>query len=281
MTDVLEFPQLRLLFGFAIAIAVAMLAFRVRALSASGAVAAVFVGGSMVASGGWWAGVVLITFFATSSALSSYASTRSLIGEQVRAKRRDAVQVLANGGIPAVCAVASAFAAESGPWLVAMMSAIAGAAADTWATELGRFSRSWPRLITSWKAVAPGTSGAMSRYGTLASLAGSLLIALVAASGSQARWIDPGIPAWTLAWIVALAGMAGSILDSLLGATVQAGYYCPVCDLPGETPRHRCGAPATHVRGIRWMNNDTVNVTAILGSACLGFVLSWIWQSPG
>ncbi len=273
MPDFFDSPQSRSLLGFVIASLVATLAYRLRALSTSGAVAATMVGGVIVAAAGWWAGVVLVTFFATSSALSTFSSIRSPVGEQVRGKRRDAVQVLANGGIPALLAAMSALPAESGPWLVAMTSAIAGAASDTWATELGRLNRTWPRLITSWNVVPPGTSGAISGYGTLGSLAGSLLIAIVAASGAGLGW--------SLIWTVTLAGLAGSILDSVLGATVQAGYHCPGCDQSTVTPLHHCGGSANIVRGHRWMNNDTVNFLAILGSACVGLAFSFAWQPVG
>ncbi len=281
MGDLFDWLELRWLFGFVVAGAVATLAFQLRALTMSGAIAAIFVGGPIVATAGWWPGIVLVAFFATSSALSMYSSRHSGISDQVRGMRRDAIQVLANGGIPTLCAALSGLVTESGPWLVAMTSAVAGAASDTWATEIGRFNRSRPRLITTWKVAAAGTSGAISAIGTLGSIAGSLLIALVAAGGTLLGWTAGGTTAWEIVWIVTLAGFAGSILDSVLGATVQAHYRCPACDQPVETPIHRCGSPAVLIRGYRWMNNDTVNLVAILTSASLGLTLSLIWRSTG
>ncbi|MDQ3654472.1 MAG: DUF92 domain-containing protein [Chloroflexota bacterium] len=267
--------------AFVAAGVVVSFAYHLRALTKSGAVAAIIVGGLIVATAGWWLGVVLVTFFATSSALSMYSSRHSDAGEQVRGKRRDAVQVLANGAIPTLCAVASLVVNDSGPWLVASASAIAGAASDTWATEIGRFSQSPPRIITSGKVAPPGTSGAISTVGTLGSLAGSLLIALVAASGTFPGWTIPGISTWTLVGIVTVAGLGGSIIDSGLGATVQAEYRCPSCNQATERSTHGCGTPATLTRGPRWMNNDMVNLVAILGSACAGFALHLIWPPLG
>lgn len=281
MGDLADSSATHWIAAFVAAGVVAFFAYRLQALAKGGAMAAVIVGGLIVATAGWWPGVVLVTFFATSSALSMYSSRHSDASEQVRGKQRDAVQVLANGAIPTLCAVASLVLNDSGPWLVASASAIAGAASDTWATEIGRFSQSPPRIFTTWKIVPPGTSGAISTIGTLGSLAGSLLIALVAASGTFVGWTIPGISAWTLVGIVTVAGLAGSLVDSFLGATVQAEYRCPSCNQATERSTHGCGTPATLTRGLRWMNNDAVNLAAILGSACTGFSLHLIWSPTG
>lgn len=251
-------------------------AYGLRALTVSGAIAAAAVGGTIVGAAGWWPGFVLVAFFTTSSALSMYAAARTAVDEQARGKRRDATQVLANGGVPAICAVASAVADSGGPWLVALAAAVAGAASDTWGTEIGRFSRNWPRVITTWKAVAPGTSGAVSGLGTLGSFSGALLIALVAGAGQARGWAVPGSSPLGLIAIVTVAGIAGSIVDSLLGATIQARYRCPTCNQMTEHHIHWCGAPTVFDGGVRWMSNDTVNLLAIAVSAGLGLGLGSI-----
>lgn len=249
-------------------------AYRLRALTFSGVLAATAVGGLIVATAGWWAGLVLIAFFATSSALSHFSSGRTIAEEQARGRQRDAVQVLANGGIPALCAGASAVAENDGPWLAALAAAVAGAAADTWATEIGRHSPSRPRLVTSWRKAEPGTSGAVSAIGSVGSLAGALVIAIVAAGGTALGWFDTGLSTAGLIVAVALAGVAGSIVDSLLGATLQAGFVCPACNRPTERAIHICGAVSRQVRGARWMTNDSVNLLAIAAAAAVGFALS-------
>src|SRR5258708_34319401 len=58
--------------------------------------------------------------------------------------------------------------------------------------------------------------------------------------------------------------LKGRFFDSLLGATVQAMYYCPDCDMETERPMHRCGTKAKTLRGISWINNETVNLLATL-----------------
>ncbi|MBA3377413.1 MAG: DUF92 domain-containing protein [Chloroflexia bacterium] len=274
-------PETRWASGFVVACTVALVAYRLRAMTRSGAIAATIVGAVIVATGGWWPGLFLVVFFVTSSALSMYSSNRLASSEQVRGKRRDAVQVMANGGVPAMCAVTSVLVDDRGPWLIAMISAVAGAAADPWATEIGRFSGARPRLITSLRVAPPGTSGAISAIGTAGSLAGALLIALATASGTVFGWVVPGTSVWVLVGVVTAAGFACSIIDSVLGATIQAVYRCPACDEMSERHRHHCGNRTGLIRGRPWMSNDTVNLVAILGSAGIGLIVRRIWSWPG
>lgn len=273
LQDVLVEPGTRWLGGYVVAGAVALLAFRLRALTSSGLVAATLVGGTIVATAGWWPGVNLVGFFASASALSILLRRESGSSiDQARGARRDAVQVLANGGLPTLLAIASAIAGNPGPWLVAFAAAVAAAASDTWATEIGRLNATAPRLVTTWRPVPAGTSGAISRLGTVGALAGALLIGLLAAIGANRGWTSPADRPATVLAIATCAGFGGSMIDSLLGATLQAGYWCPTCHKPTERLIHTCGTPSTHRRGWRWLNNDAVNLVAIAGGAGAGLL---------
>ena len=136
---------------------------------------------------------------------------------------------MANGGV-------AALAALFGNW-PAFAGSLAAATADTWATEIGSRSTSPPRLVTNWKAVAPGTDGGMTLMGTLGAIAGAGFIA----GTSYLLGFR-----WVLA--IALAGALGMLLDSILGATVQGK--------------------------VRWMDNDAVNLAATLSGAVVAALLT-------
>jgi uncharacterized protein (TIGR00297 family) len=248
----------QLILGFALAVLIALVAHRAHSLSRTGAYAAVFLGTIIFGLGGWRWGILLLTFFITSSALS-HAFKRQKHGlhkKYSKGDQRDAGQVFANGGIPAIFA-ALHFVQPNEAWLwVAFASSLSAANADTWATEVGVLNPSQPRLITKLGTrVEKGTSGAISWTGTLASLAGAALIGLLAS------FLGPGPASISTGFIVTLAGFAAALFDSFLGAKVQAMYFCPKDNKETEQhPIHSCGTQTTRIRGWAWLNNDWVNI---------------------
>lgn len=255
-----------------LALLISLAAYGARALAPSGAVAATIVGTLIVSGGGWWAGLALVVFFVTSSTLSLWRKRRHRT-EQRRGSRRDAVQVLANGGPAALFAIIAGIS-SSPVWIVGLLASLAVANADTWATEIGGASGRTPRLITTLRSAPSGTSGAISPAGTLAAVAGALLIALVGGLGALTGTFPRDLAALPLIAIVAVAGFSGCLVDSLLGATVQALYRCPSCNVLTEHPVHSCGQTAVLIKGHRWIDNDVVNVTAVTFGALLGLVLT-------
>lgn len=208
----------------------------------------------------------MVVFFVSSSLLSRLFRERKATVEADYAKtgRRDFGQTLANGGVAAAAALAFGITQDS-RYLGVVLGALAAANADTWATELGVLSPTWPRLITRFQPVAPGTSGAVSLVGSLAALGGAVLVGVAAAVPDASWWVR-------LPWI-AVAGLAGSLLDSLIGATVQGVYWCPTCAKETERTVHRCGTHTTLHRGFAWIANDTVNFLATLAGGVIGFLL--------
>lgn len=256
---------LQLFFGLALGVLVGVLAWKAKALSRSGAWAAAVSGGLIFGLGGISWAVLLLAFFISSSALSRlFAPRKAALHEKFsKGSQRDWGQVLANGGLGALLAILHGLYPDlAWPW-VAFAGAMAAVNADTWATELGVLNPSPPRLITSGKPVERGTSGAVSLWGSLAALGGAGLIAVLAALFSG--------ESWGLALAVGtLGGLFGSFFDSLLGATVQAIYWCPACQKETERhPRHLCGAETSQTRGWTWLDNDWVNFLASLVGAAV------------
>jgi uncharacterized protein (TIGR00297 family) len=260
-----------LIIGFALALFIASLAYWRGALAPSGALGALIVGTLVFASGGLAWAILLITFFVTSSALSHYkARAKEPLAEKFqKGHRRDLGQVLANGGWGALLALVYALAPQ--PILfVAFAGALATVNADTWATELGVLSKTAPRLITSGRVVAVGTSGGVTPFGTLVAFGGALLIGTLAflAQLDLSSFVFRLSSLVLFCLFIPLAGLLGSLFDSLLGATVQAIYYCDFDEKETEARVHRCGRATRLVRGWRWLDNDGVNFLAsVVGSA--------------
>lgn len=258
---------MQILLGFLLGTIVAYVAYRLHSLNKSGAVAATVVGTVIFGIGGLPWAILLLTFFITSSGLSRLSKKRKLGLDEKFAKghERDAGQVLGNGGLAMFFAALHAFYPDSIiPW-VGFAASLAAVNADTWATELGVLSPIPPRMITNLsRRVEKGTSGGISLFGTFASLAGSGLIAFLAYSFRPVMTSPHGtvFGDWGVEYflIVTLAGIAGSLFDSLLGATVQAMYFCPADNKETEKhPLHTCGTQTVHIRGWEWLNNDWVN----------------------
>ncbi len=271
-----------LLIGLVLAAIIAALAYQRGSLDLSGALGAVLVGALVFAAGGLAWGILLVAFFVTSSALSHYrARAKEPLAEKFqKGSRRDIGQVLANGGWGAL--VALAYLLTPQPILFfAFAGAMGTVNADTWATELGVLSKQPPRLIMTGRTVAVGTSGGVTPLGTLVAFGGALLIGILAFAAGA---VGAGFPAFGfsvpgavfLIPIVGLSGLAGSLFDSVLGATVQAIYYCDFDQKETESARHRCGRETRLIRGWRWLDNDWVNLSASVVGSVVAAGLYWV-----
>jgi uncharacterized protein (TIGR00297 family) len=267
---------MQILYGFILAITVAYLAYRAHSLNKSGAFAATIVGTVIFGVGGWQWAILLLAFFITSSGLSrAFKTHKAGLNEKFsKGHARDAGQVFGNGGLATLCAALHAFYPESLlPW-IGFAASLAAVNADTWATELGVLNPTPPRMITDWgKRVEKGTSGGISLFGTLASLAGSAVIALPAVLFSPVEALNTNY-----FLLITIAGLAGSLFDSFLGATVQTMYYCPIDQKETEKhPLHTCGAETVQIRGWKWLDNDWVNFACgAFGVLIAFFIINFI-----
>ncbi|MBK7894917.1 MAG: DUF92 domain-containing protein [Candidatus Promineifilaceae bacterium] len=261
----------QLVLAFLLSGLIAALAYWRGSLALSGAVTALLVGTVIFGFGGWVWGVLLALFFISSSLLSHYKEReKQAVAEEKfdKGHRRDWGQVLANGGAGAVVALLHGLF-PSPLWLPLFLGTMATVTADTWATELGTLSKRPPRLITTGRVVPVGTSGGISAFGTAVSFTGGLLIGLTAGLLGQNNLV-------ALTVIGGIGGLAGSLSDSFLGATVQQIYYCDICGKETEKKIH-CGQPTRPLRGWRWMNNDIVNfLSSVLGGVTAVLVYTLI-----
>jgi uncharacterized protein (TIGR00297 family) len=241
-------PELleRALLGLGINLAVAVAAWRKGSIDVPGALSAVLIGTAITAGLGLGAYAQMLVFFVVGSVVTR-------LGYDIKAARGIAQEkggargwrnAWANGGVPALLALAAGMAAL--PWsewlALGYAAAVATATADTCSSEIGK---AWGRrtfLITTLRPVPPGTEGAVSLEGTLAGLVGAALVGVVGAA--------LGVHSWPLALLVAGAGLAGSLAESLIGTVAER-------------------------RG--WLDNDQLNaLNTAIGAALAVGVARWL-----
>lgn len=238
-------------------------------LSPSGHWAA-FLLGTIVVTAGWAWGALLIAYFVTSSALTRIgqsdkaARTESMLPVQAA---RNAKQVGANGGVFAALMILGEATGDP-RLLVAGLGALAAAAADTWATEIGTLWGGAPRSILTARVVPVGASGGVTLVGTAASVGAAALVALAA----HGIFTTDGRGDSSPALAVLIGGVGGSLGDSVLGATFQSKRWCAQCRTWTERKVHTCQYRTKHIGGLRWMNNDTVNLLATVVGAALALL---------
>lgn len=196
----------------------------------------------------------MIGFFLPASILSKFVQKRrsNIVELFEKDSKRDAIQVLVNGGIGGILVIVWKCINQETVYL-AYLGALSAVTADTFATEIGIFSSGQPILITTLKKVEAGTSGAISVIGTLGGCLGSVCIivsGLPWESGSGVMYVVT----------ILMAGMIGSVVDSMLGALVQKQYRCARCGRTTEQEIH-CHVPAQQVR------EKSLSITILLISA--------------
>jgi len=226
-------------------------------LNIGGSIAAFFLGVMIILAFGF-GGLGVYLFFIIGAAILSklnknneiYIEARTI---QEKSGKRDFAQVFANGGIGFILAALYLFFPH--PIIIIMFGAsVAEAVSDTFAGEVGMLTKSRVVSILTGRPLKPGLSGGVSFQGTLASLIGSFLIAILWYS----VYYSPSIRTISYMAIVTLAGFIGSIVDSILGLTIQAHYYDEKENKIVEK-EYLNGKKLPLIRGIRTINNDKVN----------------------
>ena len=195
---------------------VAVLGWMARTVTVFGAVAGLFIGSIIIIGAGLGGWVVLIaTFLAASltTRLGHGRKQKSGIAED-RGGRRGAGNAIANTGIAAWAAFVSAGSTDVSLPQLALVAALVTAGSDTVASEVGKAYGRTTWLLTSFRKVPPGTTGAMSLEGTLAGIAAAALLALL---GAMLELIPI-----SAVGLVTLVATVASMIEGVIGATIEA-----------------------------------------------------------
>ena len=218
------------------------------AVTDGGALAGVLVAFVLMVAAGLPGFVPLATVFLLTALATRWGYKRKQsLGVAERKRGRTASQVLANLSAASLCALPVPwFPQQREVLLLAAMAALAEAAADTVSSELGQATANSAYMITDLHSAPIGTNGAISVEGTLSGCIAASIAAWVSAFSGLVPW------SWTP--IVAFAGVAGMMLDSVLGATWEnAGK----------------------------MGNDSVNFVSTVFAADLALVVTIVLERRG
>ncbi len=245
--------------GAGAAIAFVWFTVRRRALTWDGAITAAVMGLWILFFAGKNLLWPLFFFFVSSTLIGKWTKGRTVVSDVKHGKARDYRQVICNGGIYAL--LSTFLSSNMG---MAMVISLAVSTADTWASEIGIYFRGRTYDVWHWRPIPVGLSGGVSWAGTSGGLLGALATSVVTMASLHYN-LNPGT---VLAF--AAAGFLGMLLDSLLGATLQARY------------RHEETSTLTDIptsilhSGYRWMSNDAVNLLSNILTVFLAeFALLW------
>jgi uncharacterized protein (TIGR00297 family) len=213
-------------------------------LTWGGALAAVVLGTLVTFSAGPAWLFPLFVFFGSSVLVERLLPGRQVVSDEKDDQPRDAVQVLCNGGIYGLLALLDA----SGQLL---LIAMAVATADTWASAVGKYFGQPTYDMLRLRRVPVGLSGGVSGAGTAGGAAGAGLIALLG------YMLLPEFSGYGF-FTVALWGWWGMLLDSVLGAVLQARYQDEELRLTDRAEGNN-----RLVNGYAWLTNDLVNLLAV------------------
>ena len=174
---------------------------------------------------------------------------------------RNANQVFANGGVGLVLCIFNHFYQMEVIYIM-FLASIAAANSDTWATEIGKLSRTRPKDIISGRSLNKGESGGITYIGLLGSMSGSFVIATVG------YFLDINT---SYLIVVFISGFLGSIFDSILGSTLQSRFIL----IDGKTIKEEKETDSYHYSGLVSINNNSVNFLCTL-SAPIFFILMYL-----
>ncbi|MGQ9595957.1 MAG: DUF92 domain-containing protein [Thermoproteota archaeon] len=255
----------------------ALVTYASRSLTFSGVLASAMIGVIALFLGGWGCFAIMLVFLILGVAFTKYRHREKELGILVQEKGgvRTWVNVFANG-MPATIPIILEALGGMEIFPIFFLATVCSAMADTLSTEIGLLSRSQPRLITNLrKKVEKGLSGGVTLLGTFAGLIGSLIIVITASV-----LVFAGVPSILMnvrdfgRMILAssIAGFLGMLIDSLLGATIQAVYASKANGMLCEDPR-KCNGECDLVKGFKPIGNNSVNLLSCMLAGMLGIAI--------
>jgi len=294
MIDMLSHPVVSGLIVMAI---IGALTYKLRFVDVSGLISAFVVGFTVWYTGGVAAFTLLLFFFVSAGIATKYkykAKAKKNLAQEGKG-RRSWRNVFGSGIIPMFFSIGIFLTSilTSDPFYPFAMfggyvGAVATTTADTLASEIGVFSTSKPRLITSLRRKVPrGTIGAVSLLGEGAALAAGFLMGIICLFFAlfAPAWI-PVYNATQLLMILPLAVLTAFIgcnLDSLFGAVFQNRYVCEICGAITDKEFH-CQYETKYIGGFKRFTNAHVNLGSSGMGATMGVVLGaglFVWILGG
>ena len=199
----------------------------------------------------------MIIFFILSSLLSSISNNLNI--KNIIKPKRSIAQVYANGGIGLLICIYNYFYPHYLNYYL-FLSSISAANADTWATEIGKWSKNNPISIINLKKMEKGLSGGITLLGILGSIGGAFVLNFI-------FWIIYKFPN-EIFILITISGILGSILDSILGATIQVKYIDK-----NNTISEKYNKNSKILSGYKLINNDLVNLLNTAFSPIFFYIL--------
>ncbi len=238
------------------------IAFYFKAVDFSGLFGGCIMAFIVLSMGGFKYLIPLCVFFIFSSLISKIIGFKD--NHLFSKPKRNILQVISNGGVGLTICITAYFTSDNGLLFFLFLSSISAANSDTWATEIGRLSKKNPISIVNFMPIERGLSGGITIIGTLGSILGSAVIAITGYIFGIEKVIFIGI---------LVAGVLGSLFDSLLGATIQAKFITSDKKIV-ETYTDN----SQHLEGIKWVDNNFINFLCTLSAPIFMYIyLLWFY----
>lgn len=273
----MENPMMQSLIAALMSSLIATRSYRRKFLDLSGALAG-FIVMTVHFAVGYRFGAMLLVFFFTSSKLTKIGEEKKRLvdADFKEGGQRNWVQVLFNSGIATILALIiwketgwedKCLDSKESALITSLIGGIIGhyscCNGDTWSSELGVLSDAQPRLITNFKPVRRGTNGGVTKTGLLAAIAAGTVVGLtfvIVGFFTTKCTSSVALKQLFVIPLSAIAGLLGSVIDSLLGATLQFSGFCSV----RNKVVGKAGPTVKKTSGISVLDNNSVNLASIL-----------------